>query len=168
IMPKFTNFEMADKHFAYGLANDNSRKARRIYAERYPQRNLPCHKTFANIHRYLRKKGSFVRNTIDLGKPMTVRTPVRFFLLEEAVLNEIEAHPETSKRKISRTLNVSNILKDQQLYPYHIQRVQKLLPCDFPQKLAFCQWILQRLEENPQFLSQVLFADEANFSRNNY
>ncbi|XP_018368842.1 PREDICTED: ATP-binding cassette sub-family A member 2-like [Trachymyrmex cornetzi] len=131
IMPKFTNFEMADMHFAYGLANGNS------------------------------------RNTIDLGKPMTVRTPV----LEEAVLNEIEAHPETSTRKIARTLNVSNyviwrILKEQQLYPYHIQRVQRLLPCDFPQRLAFCQWILQKLEENPQFLSQVLFTDEANFSRN--
>ena len=63
---------------------------------------------------------------------MTVRTPV----LEEAILNEIEVHPETSTRKIARTLNVSNyviwrILKNQQLYPYHIQRVQRLLPCDF-------------------------------------
>ena len=52
-MPKFTNFEMADMHFAYGLKNGNSREARRIYAERYHQRNLSCRKTFANIHRYL-------------------------------------------------------------------------------------------------------------------
>ena len=55
IMPKFTNFEMADMHFAYGLANGNSRKVRRIYVERYPQCNLPCRTTFANIHRYSRK-----------------------------------------------------------------------------------------------------------------
>ena len=40
-MLKFTNFEMADMHFAYGLANTNSREARRNYAERYRQRNLP-------------------------------------------------------------------------------------------------------------------------------
>jgi len=57
-MPKFTNFEMADMHFAYSLANSNSSngEARRIYAEKYPQRNLPCRKTFANIYRYLREK----------------------------------------------------------------------------------------------------------------
>ncbi|EGI70538.1 hypothetical protein G5I_00683 [Acromyrmex echinatior] len=96
-MPKFTNFEMADMHFAYGLAN-NSRETRRIYAERHPQCNLPCRKIFANIHRYLREKSSFVKNT-DLGKPMTVRTP------EEAVLNEIEAHSERNTRKIARALN---------------------------------------------------------------
>ena len=47
-MPKFTNFEMANMHFACDLANGNSREERRIYAERYPQRNLPCRKTFVN------------------------------------------------------------------------------------------------------------------------
>ena len=53
-------------------------------------------------HRYLQEKGFFVRNTIALGKLMTVRTSV----LEKVILNEIEAHSETSK--IARTLNVNN------------------------------------------------------------
>jgi len=51
-MLKFTNFEMADMHFAYGLANTNSREVRRNYAERYRQRNLPFRQIFANIHLY--------------------------------------------------------------------------------------------------------------------
>ncbi len=57
-MPKFTNFKMADMHFAYDLANGNSNngEARRIYAEKYPQRNLPYRKTFANIYCCLREK----------------------------------------------------------------------------------------------------------------
>ena len=68
-------------HFA-NLANGNSREARCIYAETYPQCNLLCRKIFTNIHRYLRKKNSFVKNTINLGKLMTVRTSI----LEQAVL----------------------------------------------------------------------------------
>ena len=88
---------MADTHFAYSLANGNSREARRIYAERYLQFTMSS-KTFANIHRYLREK-SFLRNTIDFVKPMTSRTSV----LKVAILNEIEPHPETSTRKIART-----------------------------------------------------------------
>ncbi|EZA47044.1 hypothetical protein X777_16701 [Ooceraea biroi] len=97
--------------------------------------------------------GSFARRTTDIpGKPRTTRTPA----LEEAVLNAIEHHPETSTRKIAADLHVSHklvwtILREQQLYPYHIQRVQALLPRDFPQRLIFCQ---------------VLFTHEANFSRN--
>jgi len=54
----------------------------------------------ANIHYYIRGKCSFVKSTVDLGRPVTVRR------LEKAVLNKIEAHPETSTRKIARTLNV--------------------------------------------------------------
>jgi len=89
---------MADTHFAYSLANGNSREARRIYAERYLQCNLPCRQKHLRIHRYLREK-SFLRNTIDFVKPMTSRTSV----LKVAILNEIEPHPETSTRKIART-----------------------------------------------------------------
>jgi len=59
--------------------------------------------------------------------------------LEKAVFNKIKAHPETSARKIVKTLNVSHqvvwrILKDQKLYSYHIQSVHGLLPCDFSQR----------------------------------
>ena len=61
---------------------------------------------------------------------------------------------------------VLRILKENLLYPYHIQRVQALLPHDFPPRENFCQWVLQRVAENPQFLSQVFWTDEANCSRN--
>lgn len=165
-MNDFTNTEMADMHFIYGLANGSSLEARRLYAERYPQRVIPHHTIFARLHQRLRDAGTFKKKTVDCGRHREVRTAA----LEEAVLNLIEEHPETSTRKISETLNVSQsviwrILKAQQLYPYHIQRVQALLPRDFPQRMVFCQWILQKCVQHPQFLSHVLFTDEASFSR---
>jgi len=48
-MLNFIKFEMADMHFAYGLANGDSHEARHIYAERSLQCNLPSSKTFAKI-----------------------------------------------------------------------------------------------------------------------
>lgn len=39
-MPVFTNAEMANMHFLYGLANGNALEARRMYAQRYPNNRL--------------------------------------------------------------------------------------------------------------------------------
>nr|CAH7734084.1 unnamed protein product [Callosobruchus chinensis] len=71
--------------------------------------------------------------------------------MEEAILNEIERNPETSTRKIAHELNnthvtVWQILRHQQLYPYY-----------------FCNWLRNQILSNPNFLSQVLFTDEACF-----
>lgn len=165
-MVNYTNPEMASMHYVYGLADGNATEARRIYQERYPNRVLPDSRTFSSIHRRLHETGSFDKGTSE-GRPQTIRTPE----IEDAVLHEIEEHPETSTRRISRLLNVSyvivwKILVDFLLHPYHIQKVQALLPRDFPMRLNFCHWYLQRLAQNPQFASTVLFTDEANFSRN--
>lgn len=165
-MANYTNSEMAEMHFIYGLANGNAREARRLYMERYPNRIIPDHRIFSNIHRRLVETGTFNKNSNDAGRPRTVRTPQ----IEEAVLNEIEEHPETSTRKISVLLNISHqvvwrILHDSLLYPYHIQRVQALLPRDFPLRINYCRWYRNRLVANPNFECIILFTDEASFSR---
>lgn len=166
-MENYTNSEMADMHFIYGLANGNAREARRLYMERYPNRLIPNHRMFPNIHRRLVETGTFNKNINDAGRPRTVRTPQ----IEEAVLNEVNEHPDTSTRKISEHLNISHqvvwrILNDSLLYPYHIQRVQALLPRDFPCRINFCSWYLNRLAVDPTFDCKILFTDEASLSRN--
>ena len=166
-MVQFTNSEMADMHFCYGMAHGNSNAARRIYHERFPQRVVPNRRTFVRLHARLSETGSFKRSTVVIGRPATVRT----VQIEEAVLNEIEVNPHTSTRKIAEVLNITHvtvwqILRDQQLYPYHMQRVQALLPRDLPLRLAFSNWLRGKIIRNPGFLSRILFTDEACFSRN--
>lgn len=153
-------------HFLYGLANGNSAEARRLYQERYPDRVCPDKRTFVNIHRRLTESGSFTPKSAE-GRPRTVRTPA----VEDAVLHAVQNDPSTSTRKIGRQLDICHktvweILRESLLYPYHIQRVQALLPRDFEPRVDFCRWYLDRLRENPHFASQILFTDEANFSRN--
>uniref|UniRef100_A0A6P7GMR5 Uncharacterized protein LOC114344564 n=1 Tax=Diabrotica virgifera virgifera TaxID=50390 RepID=A0A6P7GMR5_DIAVI len=148
------------------MANGNCRQARRLYAEKYPQRITPHHSVFALIHNRLSETGMLKRNSNSTGRFRTVRN----VMVEQAILDEIDVHPETSTRIIANTLNISHssvwrVLKEQQLYPYHIQRVQALLPRDFPQRARFCEWLTHEMRQNPQFLNNVFFTDEAHFSR---
>jgi hypothetical protein len=46
----YSAWEMADMHFMYDRANGNSREARRLYAEHYPQRRIPSHKLFTKLN----------------------------------------------------------------------------------------------------------------------
>lgn len=165
-MYQYTNVEMADIHFTYGMAHGNAQAARRMYQARYPQRVVPDVKTFINIHLRLCENGSFKRTTDIPGRPATVRTVA----IEEAVLNKIEGDPQISTRKISRELNITHtivwqVLRSYQLYPYHMQRVQALLSRDFLPRVDLCIWLRNRLIRTPDFLSHVLFTDEASFSR---
>lgn len=57
----YTNNEMADMHFCYGLANGSTPEAQRLYRERFPNRQIPDKKLFAEIHRRLRENGRFTR-----------------------------------------------------------------------------------------------------------
>ncbi|KAJ4448402.1 hypothetical protein ANN_10418 [Periplaneta americana] len=43
----YSNQELAEIHFMYGKADGNAALARRLYQERYPQRQCPDRKTFA-------------------------------------------------------------------------------------------------------------------------
>lgn len=161
----FTNEEMADIHYTYGRANGNSNLARRLYTEAFPNRISPAKGTFAAIHQRLRERGSFKRNTTDCGVQRRIRTPV----FEENVLNRIADNPENSTRKLSLELGVSRmtvwrVLHEQQLYPYHLQRVQGLIEADYQPRILFCNWFLQQCI-NPHFQSVVLFTDEAKFTR---
>lgn len=62
-------------------------------------------------------------------------------------------------------MTVWRVLREKLLYPYHIQRVQVLLPTDFEPRIRFCQWFLDACIENPEFTSVVRFTDEAKFLR---
>ncbi|GFU31608.1 hypothetical protein TNCV_1235021 [Trichonephila clavipes] len=58
-MYRFTNSELADIHFIYGLADGNGRAAVRLFRERYPTWRQPNHQTFARVHQNLVERGSF-------------------------------------------------------------------------------------------------------------
>lgn len=166
VMEQFTFAEKADMHLMYGIANCNGRKALRLYHERFPNRTMPDHKIFPRLHRQLCDSGSFHVKRPDAGRWRHVRDPE----MEERILRECEDNPSTSTRSIARTTGVSKstvwkILHEERLFPYHLQRTQALKAADYPRRVDFCRWFLQQSTLTPSFSANVLFTDEATFTR---
>jgi len=65
-----------------------------------------------------------------------------------------------SRIGVSR-MQVWRTLHEEDLYPYHDQRVQHLEPGDHAQHMDLCRW----KPAHPELLSVILFTDEASFTR---
>lgn len=163
-MVRYTFAEYRDMIMCYGEASSNSSEAQRIYRERYPLRQVPNVRTFIDVHRRLGEDGCFKKAKVDTGAHRTRRTVAN----EEAILQIVENNPRTSTRRISAAVpnvnreSVRQVLKEQLLHPFHFQKCHHLLEQDFLPRVQFCEW-LQNKGQN--FLSLILFTDEAGFSR---
>lgn len=63
-----------------------------------------------------------------------------------------------SRRSIQRVLK-----QDLHMFPYKLQRVQRLTNSDHQRRVAFAQQQLQRMAEDHLFLGNLMFTDEAHF-----
>lgn len=163
----YTLQEYADMYLLFGQEQRNARAAAREYATQFPYRRHPAHKVFLNLDNRIRTTGSILPLRLDCGRPRTTRTPE----IEEAVIEIFEATPEASLREVGNLLGISHnqigrvLLEDGQ-HPYHFTKVQALLPEDYGRRVLFCEWLLQKVDEDPHFLSKILWTDESIFTRN--
>ncbi|KAJ4431197.1 hypothetical protein ANN_19794 [Periplaneta americana] len=161
----YSNQELAEIHFMYGKADGNAALARRLYQVRYPQRQCPDRKTFVRLHYRLCEYGKFISPGLGRGRPRSTTPEV-----QEEILEAVSMTPSISTRRVALQVSVPHttiwrLLKEYQLYPYHLQRVQALSPVDYPARVRFCQRFLQQCGVNPNFHALVLFTDEAQFTR---
>ncbi|GBL77885.1 hypothetical protein AVEN_143221-1 [Araneus ventricosus] len=142
-MATYSNQEKADMHFMYDLANGNALEAERLYRQRFPRRHVTDRKMFERLHRCLCETGSFVTGMHDTGRSRSVRAPQ----VVEGILQRVEDRPDISTREISRAVNVPHsiiwrVLRDEGLHPYHVQKVQALIPADYAPRIKFARWFL--------------------------
>ncbi|KAJ4437935.1 hypothetical protein ANN_13874 [Periplaneta americana] len=122
-------------------------------------------KTFVRLHYRLCEYGKFNSPGLGRGRPRSTTPEV-----QEEILEALNMTPSISTRRVALQVNVPHttvwrLLKEYQLYPYHLQRVQALSPADYPARVRFCQWFLQQYGVNPNFPALVLFTDEVQFTR---
>lgn len=164
-MDAFSNSELVDMMLIYGEARQNSLLARRLYAERYPARRLPTPRLFVRIVQRLRDTGYVQPNRGRGGGRQHQHDN-----MVNDILDAVHAEPTISTRRASQQLGVSRssvwrILRDQNYHPFHFQRVQGLTAPDYQFRIRFCNWLLQKHTENPNFPSYIIFSDEATFTR---
>ncbi|GFY67640.1 uncharacterized protein TNIN_346301 [Trichonephila inaurata madagascariensis] len=134
-MTSYTNQEMVDIIFTYGVADGNALEAQGLCWERIPSKRLPNRKTFECLHRRLRETVSFVSGMPDTGR---TRIPE----LKEHVLHKFEEQPEKSKWTVSTAANVSHmmdcrVLGAESLRPYHAHWVHALNATDHQPRVDF-------------------------------
>ncbi|KAJ4450318.1 hypothetical protein ANN_01738 [Periplaneta americana] len=91
----------------------------------------------------------------ERGRPRSTTPEV-----QEEILEAVNMTPPISTRRVALQVNVPHttvwrLLKEYQLYPYHLQRVQALSPADYPARVRFCQWFLQQCGVIPNFPALV-------------
>nr|CAI5842924.1 unnamed protein product [Callosobruchus analis] len=158
--------EMTDMLLIYGEAKNNGRQAVRLYEQKFPNRRIPHHSTFASIEMRLRETGNLRTKRNNAGRPRTTRT----VSIEEAILNNLLERPSLSTRTIGKSINLSNnivwrVLREQMLHPYKFIQVQALEPQDYPLRLQFCNWFSEKCREDRNFSKCILYTDEAKFTR---
>lgn len=100
------------------------------------------------------------------GRKRTSRTQANI----DAVRTSVGRSPQKSLRRRSQQLRVPReslmraLISDLHLHPYKIQIKQTLTDQDKAKRVEMCEWFSDAIEENPDFLGDVWFADEAHFS----
>lgn len=155
-------------HFIYGECRGNANAAAALYRERYPNLRHPDYRVFIRVHGCFsegRIPGSGVGGT-SAGRPVISND-------EEIVLDEIERDSSVSTRTLALHTGISRsrihrILKKNKFHPYHFTRVQTLQDRDHNARLFFCQQMLAKIEEDPQFFNNILWTDESTLKRDGY
>ncbi|KAJ4450433.1 hypothetical protein ANN_01857 [Periplaneta americana] len=111
----YSNQELALIHFMYGKADGNAALARRLYQERYPQRQCPDRKTFVRLHyRLCGEYGKFNSPGLGRGRPRSTTPEV------QQILEAVNMTPSISTRRVALQVNVPHttvwrLLKEYQL-----------------------------------------------------
>lgn len=86
--------EQVDMILIYGECQQNSVRAKNLYAERYPNRTQPSRRTFKNVYDKLRRTGSLNTQKSEREKRVTNEGN------EIGVLAMVAQNPRVSSRQI--------------------------------------------------------------------
>lgn len=161
----FTPNEYVDMLLIYGECRKNSRNAKALYQERFPERRTPSHMTFAMVEEKMRQ-GSFPNS-----KHSHHDKPIQSEQNMVNVLAYVAVNPHVSIRTIAEEIGVSSssvhrILKTHNYHPFKLHLTHELRPTDPDRRLTFIAIMQVMMQDTPNLLSKILWSDEARFHNN--
>jgi hypothetical protein len=145
----------------------NAEEVKRRWPGRWGNIPAPTKRTINTTYRkFLREATCHDLNKGRNGSPRTARTPENIELVRES----LSQHGKRSSRRNGLGLSRSSFHRiaklDIKFHPYVMITRQKLREGDPVQRMAFCDRLVDTVEQNPQFLDQLIVSDEAVFSLN--
>lgn len=108
-----------------------------------------------------------VRNRPLAGRPSTATNEEKSLdVLQSFVENPHETLRSAALQHDIHHTSVLKILKRNKFHPYKMRLVQELNEDDPDRRIEFCETMMEMITENPQFLGNVVFSDEATFQLN--
>lgn len=155
--------EKIEMVFVYGEAGRRIDNAVNLYAQRFPDK-VRSRASFARVIKQFSTEGSVKQ------KKRTRRATICGADNQAAVLGAVAyGNPQSSTREVSLQSGISHMsvwrmLKMHKFHPYHISLHQGLHGEDFENRVTFCQWARNQLQQYPNFFRYVLFSDESSFT----
>lgn len=158
---RFTSEEKFDMLECYIKNNRNATMALNSYTENYPERQQPNKRYFSKLVANLRMCGSFEQPRAKNYERDNNR--------DNQIINYFNDNPTSSTRVGNRELNIPRttirrVLKKNKYHPYKPTIVQGLQEDDFVRRLEFCNWYVNKCQEDANFSSTVIWTDETYFS----
>lgn len=87
---------------------------------------------------------------------------------EELICARVEQEPEVSSRKIAEELQLNQqaVLRTLKKHGYHSFKVgksQEIFPADCIRRMVFCEEMMERSNNDADFISNIIFGDESSF-----
>lgn len=166
-MVQYTPIERAQIVELYIKNSFSIVKTQREFRAKNLVRKAPTKDTIKKIYEHFRSFG-----TLSNAKRPNQSRPVRSDLNIDLTRESIEREPETSSRRRSLHIGVSDrslrriIHSDLHMFPYKIQITQKLLPADKPRRLAYANFVINLAQNEVNFWRKIIMSDEAHFLLN--
>lgn len=150
----------------YAEAREIYRRWLRSHADRQQPGEIPDRREFQRLDQRFNDQERFEVHNAGYRRAGRPRINWRS---EERVIALARSFPVMGLRRIANRVGIAHmtvrrILREEGLRPYRVQQVQALQPGDYRARRNFCRWMLRKLINNPRFLENVLFSDEASFS----
>ena len=132
------------------------------FNRRHPDKKPIARSTVTRLIRKFKKTGN-VADAPRSGRPN--KSPME---VEVTVLAKFIASPTKSVRRNSKELgvprsNIQRILKKHNFHPYKLQLLHHMTEDDPDRRTEMCDWFLGQLNGDTEFLSSIMFSDEAIF-----
>lgn len=148
----------------YGNRVRTQQEVCELFNQKYPNRPPISQSTVSKIERKFIQFGH-VRDVPRCGRPQVDENKQLEVLLAVQDNQHVVSRQVAKDMDIAKT-SVLKILHTNKYHPYKMQVHQELLEGDFERRLEFCELLQNMCLENPNFVKNILFSDEATFCLN--
>lgn len=160
----YSQQELVNMIYCLGESQRNCVLASRIYRANYPGLDrYPRPECFRKLRdRFERTGNVHYEKTKRIHEVSNENAQIN-------ILTRIIENPNTSVREVSEEQGASRslinkIIKKNKLHPYRLSHHQALTDQDHQRRLQFCNWAMNKMQEQYNFFDNVLFSDESSFS----